>query len=174
MKVNLSVDPRLTDALLLCKVDVDPRVWIFGVVNVFLELIFLSMKVLVTRVWTPWGGTLNAVAWLSVAHCDWVLHPGVSKDAFKVYSLLWFHTQHGSDEVSEWVWKSRSEIEFATANVLIFFKRNVPACHIIEQNTEWPDRGLFSLISVVSNPFWRTVYSCSCKEQTTIKNMFSA
>lgn len=89
-------------------------------------------------------------------------HMSKVDDVQRVTERLVYELQRGFT----W-WDSPPEEDLPPHDLLIMFKWDVPAHHVIQQDTQGPNCGRAPVVAMVLDPLWRTVHSCAC--ETKIK-----
>lgn len=90
-------------------------------------------------------------------------HPGMLEDGLETDAVLGPDAETGEDKVLTLRGQGRhSEPHICRADLLVLLEGDVPAHHVVEEDSQAPDGGLLSLVSGASDPFGRSVDSGTC------------
>ena len=85
------------------------------------------------------------------------------QDFIQCYPILWSDSQTWSDKILTFCAERSSEGKLWVTDLLVFLEGDVPADHVVEEDTERPDCERIAVISTASDPLRRSVDSGAWK-----------
>ena len=90
-----------------------------------------------------------------------LIHPGMILYAVQLHPILIVYSQTRADQVLALGGDLVHEGQLPLADGLVTLEGDVPTHHVIEEDPQGPHGEAVSIILLVLDPLWRSVYSCT-------------